>query len=731
MRSIQIPVPGGPEVLQTVQAKVPVPMAGDHVADSMLLPSQLGMHDGNLWYASTGGLMRMDQPTGKLALVPGVPLTDVLAFDFDASGFWLLTEQALRHYRYADGRASCDINVDTGKVRLGADLVALRVDQQNALWVFGNPGLWRFDLTTGKFVSFGPRQGLANAEFGAATSEMAANGVIFASDSGGVVAFQPQHLRQLDELPSRAAPAPLLTLTSIGVRRDGKVVELASGSGAIHLGWRDRDLKVEARVASYVNPEGNRYRYRLKGFDNGWVDVGSRGEREFAGLAAGNYVLDVAAAGATGTWSHLATPLTVQVQAPPWLRWWAWLIYAVLLIAVAAVVLYAWRRRLAQRHHMQLVEQQRQMAETASAAKTQFLATLSHEIRTPMTGVMGMAELLLSTPLTPLQHDYTTAMQRSGSMLLSLLNDALDLARIEAGRLELDPAPFDPRQLLDDVAQLEQGLAHARGLRFVLELADDVPAQVVGDALRIKQVLLNLANNALKFTEQGRVTLRAERAADGLVFSVSDTGPGIPEASRARLFQRFEQEQGPQRRAGSGLGLAICRELVDTMGGSIELQSRVGHGSTFRVRMPLVEPVATTSAESAQAPGVGIYRLLLVEDDTIAAAVIRGLMERQGHTVVHVANGLAALAEVAQASFDAALLDLDLPGVDGFQIARLIRQRERDGAHLPIVAVTARTGSQDESRARHAGMDAFLQKPLTGEQLSAALARIVVRGREE
>jgi len=341
-----------------------------------------------------------------------------------------------------------------------------------------------------------------------------------------------------------------------------------------------------------------------------------------------------------------------------------------------------------------------------------------------MTGVMGMAELLLSTRLDPLQHDYTRAMQRSGGMLLKLLNDALDLARIEAGRLELEPAPFSPRQLLEDVAQLEQGLAHARGIRFVLEVADDLPVQVVGDAVRIKQVLLNLANNALKFTERGHVTLRGERIADGLQFGISDTGPGIPEASQARLFQRFEQADGPQRAAGSGLGLAICRELVDMMGGSIELESRVGHGSTFRVRLPLAEP-AEPAPMPAPLAGGGSHRLLLVEDDTIVAAVIRGLLEREGHHVVHVINGLAALAELAHASFEAVLLDLDLPGVDGFQVARLIRQREPDARHLPIIAVTARSGGRDEARAREAGMDGFLRKPVSGEQLAGALARIL------
>ncbi|RCS29824.1 response regulator, partial [Rhodanobacter denitrificans] len=226
-------------------------------------------------------------------------------------------------------------------------------------------------------------------------------------------------------------------------------------------------------------------------------------------------------------------------------------------------------------------------------------------------------------------------------------------------------------------------------------------------------------SNALKFTEHGKVTLRAQRTEEGLLLSVSDTGPGIPEASQARLFQRFEQAEGPQRRVGSGLGLAICRELVEMMGGSIELESRLAHGSTFRVRLPLAVPASSTPV--AWAPGRPCH-LLLVEDDTIVATVIRGLLEREGHTVVHVVNGLAALAELAHADVDAVLLDLDLPGVDGFQVARLIRQRERAGQHLPIVAVTARSGSGDEAKARAAGMDGFLRKPVSGERLADALA---------
>ena len=701
-------------------AITPVPMQGGS-NHALLLPSQLSFHAGSLWYGSVGGLMRMRAGESRLALVSGVAPDDIRAFDFDAGGIWVATEKQLDHYRYVADQVARDDVLDLDRARLGSDVTALRAGAKGGLWLFGNPGLWHLDKLTHRITAFGPEQGLSNAAFGAGATDVGPDGMIFALDSDGVTAFQPRRLLQ----PAGNQPRPPpLSLIRIAARRDGTMRELPLDAGTLQLGWRDRDLRVVARFASYINPAANHYRFRLDGFDSGWVDVGSAGERDYAGLGAGSYTLEVMAAGGDGAWSRLATPLHIHVSSPPWMRWWAWLAYLLLTVTLMYLGLRGWRRRLAQRHHVQLVEQQHRMAEAASAAKTLFLATLSHEIRTPMTGVMGMAELLLNTPLNPLQHDYTQAMQRSGTMLLKLLNDALDLARIEAGKLELEPAPFEPHQLLQEVAQLEQGLAQAKGIRFVLEGVEGLPPKMVGDVLRIKQVLLNLANNALKFTGDGQVSLRTERIEGGLMFSISDTGPGIPEASQARLFQRFEQEEGPQRRAGSGLGLAICRELVEMMGGSIELVSRLGHGSTFRVRLPLSEPLASSTL-SGHVPARGGYRLLLVGDDGIVAAVIRGLLERQGHRVVHVINGLAALSELAHGTFDAVLLDLDLPGVDGFQIARLIRQREQEGEHLPIVAVTARSGSEDESRAQAAGMDGFLRKPLTGEQLGNALARMV------
>ena len=702
---------------KTLQAS-PVPMPPD-AKDVDVRPSGLDVQDGKLLYANHEGLMRWNPAARRMEFVPGVPRgDDILSFTQLRAAFWLLRNDGLEHYHWQDGRAVRDRVVGAAQGWTSPVVLGMDTDRAGRLWIFSQTGLWSYDPVAGKFKRYGVQDGLINSEFINGAVQLTPGGPFYAPTQGGVIGFNPLQLRG-------AAMAPLLSVVGIDVRDNRGMHALPTSRQNVALAWRDRDLRVSVRALSYINPLANRYRFRMDGMDDGWVDTGDRGDREFVGLRAGDYTLHAEAAGAGGAWGRLAAPLRIHVQAPPWLRWWAWLLYVLAVAAAVGWIMWAWRRRLAQRHRIELIEQRRALAEQASAAKTQFLATLSHEIRTPMTGVMGMAELLLSTPLDPQQHDYTQAMQRSGGMLLKLLNDALDLARIEAGKLELEPVPFDPRQLLDDVAQLEQGLAHAKGIRFVLDAAADLPAQLLGDALRIKQVLLNLANNALKFTEHGSVTLRAQRIEGGLQFSISDTGPGISEASQSRLFQRFEQAEGPQRRAGSGLGLAICRELVEMMGGSIELQSRLGHGSTFLVRLPLIE-VGGAPTEQGAPPSVDErhLRLLLVEDDPIVAAVVTGLLQQQGHAACHVANGLLALAELERNRYDAVLLDLDLPGVDGFQVARLIRQRGT-GQRLPIVAVTARSGETDEARAREAGMDGFLRKPLSGEQLAAMLAQVL------
>ncbi len=706
-------------------AMTPVPMPPD-ATEVDLRPGLLDVRDGVLWYGNHDGIMRWNEVLGRLEFVPGVRRgEDVSTAAFDAKGFWLARDNTLEHYRWDGQRAVRDHVVGAAQGWKAPVVNGMQVDDLGRLWIFSQAGLWRLDHGAGKLFRYGQKGSLASNEFYAGPALAGHGKAWYVPTDDGVIGFQPDY-RARKGMPSPIAVVDLSVRNARGTR-----TLRIPPAGAIRLGWKDRELRVTVRELSYVNPRANHYQFRLIGLDSAWVDTGHRGDREFIGLPAGNYTLEVKAAGADGVWSNLATPLHIHVQAPPWLRWWAWLVYAGLVALLMWLGLLAWRRRLAHRHQMLMAEQRRNLAEQASAAKSQFLATLSHEIRTPMTGVMGMAELLLSTSQTEQQRDYTEAMQRSGGLLLKLVNDALDLARIEAGKLELELAPFSPRLLAEDVARLECGQAQAKGLVMKTELDDDLPLRLVGDAMRIKQVLFNLVNNALKFTERGSVTLAMRWRGDALVCTVIDTGPGIPKENQARLFERFEQDDGPQRRSGSGLGLAICRELVALMEGTISLHSASGQGSTFSVRLPLkLAPSMTKRTAKAKPSGNGrVLDVLLVEDDAIVAAVVRGLLEHQGHRVRYAGNGLQALAELEQGPCDAILLDLDLPGVDGLQLARLIRQGEH--ARVWIVAITARSGGDEEARSRAAGMDDFLRKPLTGAQLAEVLAMVPVAGAVE
>jgi signal transduction histidine kinase/ligand-binding sensor domain-containing protein/CheY-like chemotaxis protein len=703
-------------------AITPVPFDPQvHDIDQLSVVAEV--HDGVPWYSNHEGLLHWNARSAQMEFVPGVRRGDgVNALAFDALGFWLARSEVLEHYRWRDGVARQDRVIGNKDGWPALVVSGLWPARDGQLWILSLNGLWRFDPAHASLSRFALQNGFLSSEFTSSPVAPARDGRIYALTQGGVLSFRPEQLHESSQVPA-VAIAALSTRGEYGER------QLPPDSRELQLGWNDRGLKVVARALSYVDPGANRYRFQLQGLDEHWVDVDDRGEREFSGLRAGDYQLRIMAAGAEGGWGELAQPLTVHVAAPPWMRWWAWLGYAGLVTLLGWLALRAWRRRLSQRHAMQLAEQRRQLAEQANAAKTVFLATLSHEIRTPMTGVLGMAELLLATSLDVTQHDYARTIQRSGDMLLRLLNDALDLARIEAGRMTLERDVFSPRALLEEVAALERALAQVKGLQWQQQLAADLPDWVAGDVVRVRQILFNLVGNALKFTERGTVTLAARCDGAGLLFSVSDTGPGIPEAVQARLFQPFEQGAGPQRHAGSGLGLAICRELAALMGGSIELISRVAHGSTFHLRLPLravdappgcspPTPIAPTNRQE------GSRRVLLVDADAIVAAVIRGMLEGQGHQVSYVSNGLLALAELSSEPFDLLLLDLELPGLDGMQLARIVRERLSLG-DLPILALSGRADEDTERCARAAGIDRLLAKPLSGEQLAGALAALL------
>lgn len=678
---------------------------------------QVEIVGGDLWQASLAGLARRDRRDGRMRYIDGVAPGRVNAFEPDDDGFWVIRPGLLEHYAWEGGRALLDRSLGAAHGFPAADILNIRRDATGRLWLYGQTGVWRFDPRGDSFRPFGLADGLANGEFTHATTVRLADGTTYGATLGGLVGFRPD--RQRDH-----ARKPGVAVLGASVLRGGARTALPIDDGALQLSWDDRELTVRARALSYVNPDRNHLVFRLgEGRASAVVRTGKEGEAHFAPLLPGRYRLEITGSGRDGMDGALATPLSVIVPPPPWLSGWAWLTYASAVFVLVVVVVRAARLRMHQAMRVRLAEQQRRLAEEANAAKTEFMATLGHEIRTPMTGVLGMAELLARTPLDASQQAYVEAVRHSGALLLRLVNDALDLTRIEARRLVLEPECVAPRAIVAAAIELAAATARDKGLSLSFNVDPAVPRTVRADPVRLRQVVQNLVNNAVKFTERGGVSVQLGHGRDGLVATVRDTGPGMDRELMGRLFERFEQGGTKQRGEGSGLGLAICHELCTLMGGRITVDSVPGVGSAFEVVLPLPPCPCVGGAcgarEEATLASVG-RRVLLVEDDTVVAEVIAGLLRQRGHEVRVVGDGLLALAELTRARFDVMLLDLDLPVMDGFQVARMVRRMESLAA-MPIIAVTARSAGDEGEATRQAGMDALLRKPLTGDALAAAL----------
>ncbi|RYY67488.1 MAG: response regulator, partial [Comamonadaceae bacterium] len=377
---------------------------------------------------------------------------------------------------------------------------------------------------------------------------------------------------------------------------------------------------------------------------------------------------------------------------------------------------------------------QRQLTENlrkASDARTEFLAAMSHEIRTPMTGVLGLVDLLASEPLTPRQKGYVDALRLSGSHLLSIINDILDFSRIESGRLELEEVNFRMADLVERVRSLTHPQSVERGLALRDEVLSDRDAVYRGDELRLRQVLLNLVSNAIKFTERGEVVLRVqEREGDApgrvwLRFEVSDTGVGIPADKLALLFSPFTQaDQSTARQyGGSGLGLAISKRLVEAMGGSITVSSIAGTGSTFAFELPLRRGEIVLQAHGSQPQRARPLRILIAEDVEINREILRTALSRDGHQLLFAHDGAQAVQLAGSESIDLVLMDVQMPVMDGVEATRRIRDMGGRFSMLPIIGLTANVMARERERYMAAGMDECLPKPIDWQLLGATLAR--------